>query len=249
MHFYPDIFRFWILYVFSPVFKHTCHKFLLRILTCASVWTRPGPPAHLDRVHPSCSAACFPLSPSELCPGVCVTVGNGLWYHTPTVHLSSESRHHCNPNVKIYHSCWDEWRCLAHPFPSLLFLFPAMEVNGRRTGRSPYSCGTRSAATGWETTSTSTCTSALRRVGTGGSTRRMKSPVTVRNPPVSVWFADAVKVVVPSVGQNASVNEDAGCSFPSQLSESNLQAATEHSGTSKRMTLSHQLFEPRDFGH
>lgn len=58
-----------------------------------------------------------------------------------------------------------------------------------------------------------------------------------------------MKVAVPSVGQNASVNEDAGCSFPSQLSESNLQAVTEHSGPSKGMTLSHQLFEPRDFGH
>lgn len=73
----------------------------------------------------------------------------------------------------------------------LLFLFPATEVKGRRTGRSRYLCGTRSAVTGWETTSTSTCTSALRRVGTGGSTRHMKSPVTVRNRPVYFWFAES----------------------------------------------------------
>lgn len=54
------------------------------------------------------------------------------------------------------------------------------KVKGQRTGRSRYSCGTRSAATGWETTSISTCTSAPRRVGTGGSTRPTKSPLTVR---------------------------------------------------------------------
>lgn len=92
--------------------------------------------------------------------------------------------HHWSPNVKIYFSCRDECCCLPHPSPShLLFLFPAAEAKGRRTGRSRYSCDTRSAATGWGTTSTSTCTSALHRVGTGGSTHPMRSPVTVRNQP------------------------------------------------------------------
>lgn len=52
-----------------------------------------------------------------------------------------------------------------------------------------------------------------------------------------------------SWGRWASMNEDAGCRFPSQLSEYNLQAATEHSGSRKRMTLSQEAFEPHDFGH
>lgn len=45
------------------------------------------------------------------------------------------------------------------------------------------------------------------------------------------------------------MNEDADCRFPSQLPEYNLQAATKHSGSSKRMTLSQEVFEPNDFGH
>lgn len=40
-------------------------------------------------------------------------------------------------------------------------------VKGQRTGRSRYSCGTKSPAVDWETTSISTCTSAPRRVATG----------------------------------------------------------------------------------
>lgn len=60
-------------------------------------------------------------------------------------------------------------------------LFFTTEVKGRRTGRSRYLCGTRSVATGWETTSISTCTSARLLVGMGGSTHLTKSPLTVRN--------------------------------------------------------------------
>lgn len=140
----------------------------------------------------------YPLSQSELYWGVCMTAGNGLWYHRLTVHLFSESRHHWNPNVKeIYYSCWDKWCCFSHLSSSyMLFLFPFTEVKGRRTGRSRYLCGTRSAVTGWETTSTSTCTSAPHRVGMGGSTRHTKSPVTVRHRPLYFWFAHPVEVIV-----------------------------------------------------
>lgn len=48
------------------------------------------------------------------------------------------------------------------------------------------------------------------------------------------------------------MNEDAGCRFPGQLSEYseyNLQAGSECSGSSKRMMLSQEVFEPNDFGH
>lgn len=72
--------------------------------------------------------------------------------------------------ISLPHTC-----CVFSPF-----LFSTTKVKGQRTGRSQYSCGTRSAATGWETTSISTCSSAPRRVGTGGSTRPTKSPLTVR---------------------------------------------------------------------
>lgn len=227
-----------ILSVFPLFFKHPPRKFLLHILTRAWVWVQPSPWADLDNMDPGFSASCFPLSQSELCPGVCVTAGNGLWYHRLTVHLSSESRHHCDPNVKIYHWWWDEWCCLPHPSPScLLFLFPATEVNGRRTGRSPYSCGTRSAVTGWETTSTSTCTSALHPVGMGGSTRRTKSPATVRNRPVYFWFAFFL-------GGSEWVFERGR-----RLQVSKSALWIESAGSHRTLALSHQAFEPHDFAH
>lgn len=75
------------------------------------------------------------------------------------------------------------WMVLPPSSVSLVLVVPPTEVKGRRTGRSRYLFGTRSAATGWGTTSTSTCTSARHHVGMGGSTRHMRSPVTVRNQP------------------------------------------------------------------
>lgn len=83
--------------------------------------------------------------------------------------------------------CCDEWSRLSHRSPlfldgffsvPLLFLFTA--VKGQRTGRSRYLWGTRSVVTGWGKTFISTCTSARHRAVTGGSTRPMKSPLTVR---------------------------------------------------------------------
>lgn len=82
----------------------------------------------------------------------------------------------------------------------LLFFVPfPFQVKGRRTAKSRYLCGTRSAATGWETTSISTCTSAPRRVGTGGWTRPMKSPLTVRH---CAFLLSKHRLIIPKGDQN-----------------------------------------------
>lgn len=104
---------------------------------------------------------------------------------TVSISVHVNSLHHWKRKVQICVLCCDKCFYLSHQSPSFLLSFPfhAAKVKGRRTGRSRYLCTTKSAATGWETTSISTCTSAPRRVETGGSTLHTKSPLTVRNPP------------------------------------------------------------------
>lgn len=116
-----------------------------------------------------------------------LTEENCLWSERGPVSISVHvnSLHHWKRKVQICVLCCDKCFYLSHQSPSFLLSFPfyAAKVKGRRTGRSRYLCTTKSAATGWETTSISTCTSAPRRVETGGSTLHTKSPLTVRNPP------------------------------------------------------------------
>lgn len=98
---------------------------------------------------------------------------NGMWSETASLQLSLVAEQWKSISYAVMNGATFLIRLSR---PSCLFL----KVKGRRTGRSRYSCGTRSVATGWETTSISTCTSAPHRVATGDSTHPTKLPLTVR---------------------------------------------------------------------